>query len=88
MSICICEAKTRAGVHRCRAYRIEPATGHMTCQRVAELVAIVRANIVDGSDCVDDLEVDTAGLIRALRAAGWRVTPPRRAPDTAQEASS
>ena len=83
MSICLCNAKTRSGGHRCRAVQVHPESGAMTCGRASELLALLRASVADGCENVGDLEFDVPGLVRSLRAAGWRVEPPRRGMEAA-----
>ena len=73
--LCQCNA-TRRGAPTCRAVQILPSR-EMTCGRAVEFIECVRAAIVDGCESVGDLVVDAEALIAALRARGWRVSPPR-----------
>lgn len=81
MSVCVCEKKDRQGNHKCRAVKVEPESGAMTCGRAVELLGAIRESIADvagkpagdGLLRVDTLQIDGRALIARLRALGWTV---------------
>ena len=77
MSICLCKQKAE-GPRRCRATVLAEGD-ELRCAHEVALATILRTAIVDGVESRDAIECDAPGFVAALRAAGWRIEPPRKA---------
>lgn len=75
MSVCLCPVP-RSGARRCRAIVVQSESGALSCGRETQLAELLRAAVADGVEDRAALELDAAGFVAALRAAGWTLKAP------------